>query len=77
MMQDKQRENEIKEQKERETKTLIIGDSNLKLVNRNAVLADVIASSGAKIGHISNQLSFENTDKYDNIVVFAGINMNE
>jgi len=73
-MQDRLREKEIKEQKEMETKTLIIGDSNLKLVNKNALLADVIASSGAKIGHIANQLSWENTNKYENIVVFAGIN---
>ena len=73
-MEDRRREQEIREQKERETKTLILGDSNLKLVNRNALLADVVSSSGAKIGHISNQITFENLDKYQNIVLFAGIN---
>ena len=65
---------EIKDQKEKETKTLIIGDSNLKQVNSNALLADVVTSSGAKIGHISNQLKYEKLDTYDNIVIFGGIN---
>ena len=65
---------EIKTQKELETKTLIIGDSNLKQVNSNAILADVVASSGAKIGHISNQLKHEKLDKYENLVIFAGVN---
>ena len=46
----------------------------MKRVNSNALLADVIASSGAKIGHITNQLMFEDLDKYKNVVVFAGIN---
>ena len=73
-MDDRRRLQEIREQKERETKTLIIGDSNLKLVNSKAILADVVTSSGAKIGHISNQLQFENVENYDNIVVFAGVN---
>jgi hypothetical protein len=65
---------EIKEQKEKDTKTLIIGDSNLEKVNSNALLADVVSSSGANIGHISNQLKFEKLDTYENIVIFAGIN---
>ena len=65
---------EIKAQKELETKTIIIGDSNLKQVNSNALLADVVSSSGAKIGHICNQLRHEKIDKYENIVIFAGVN---
>ena len=65
---------EIKEQKTRETETIMIGDSNLKMVNSNAILADVVASSGAKIGHIANQMDFENLDNYKNLVVFCGIN---
>ena len=65
---------EIKEQKEKLTKTIIIGDSNLKQVNSNALLADVVVSSGAKIGHISNQMNFERLDAYKNIVILAGIN---
>ena len=73
-MNDRKREDEIREQKARDTKTLIIGDSNLKLVNSKAILADVVASSGAKLGHICNQLQHESLDKYQNIVVFAGIN---
>ena len=55
---DRKREEEIREQKVTDTKTVIIGDSNLKLVNSNALLADVVSSSGAKIGHIGNQLSY-------------------
>lgn len=72
--QDRKREQEIREQKERDTKTLILGDSNLKLVNQNAILADVVASSGAKIGHTCNELQFTNLDKYKNIVLFTGVN---
>ena len=73
-LENKKRMAEIKEQKERETKTLILGDSNLKQVNGNALLADVVASSGAKIGHLSNQLQFEKLDRYENVVIFGGIN---
>ena len=73
-LENKRRLKEIKEQKERETKTLILGDSNLKQVNSNALLADVVASSGAKIGHLCNQLKHEKLDNYDNIVIFGGIN---
>jgi len=65
---------EIKEQKEKDTKTLVMGDSNLKQVNSNALLADVVASSGAKIGHLANQLKHEKLEGYNNIVIFAGIN---
>jgi len=64
----------IQNMKAENTKTLIIGDSNLKLVNSEAILADVISSSGAKVGHINNIMKTENMDNYDNIVVMAGIN---
>ena len=60
--------------KEEKTKTMIIGDSNLKLVNGDSLLADVVSSSGAKIGHISNLIDSENLDQYENIVVCAGTN---
>ena len=73
-LENRRREEEIKEQKAKETKTLILGDSNLKLINSHALLADVVSSSGAKIGHVTNELSFENAEKYKNIVLFAGIN---
>jgi len=64
----------IKNLKAENTNTLIIGDSNLKLVNSDAILADVISSSGAKVGHINNIIRTENLDNYENIVVMAGIN---
>ena len=73
-MEDRRREEEIREQKAKETKTLILGDSNLKLVNANAILADVTASSGAKIGHITNQMDFEKMEKYENVVLMVGVN---
>ena len=73
-LESQKRMKEIREQKEKETKTLIVGDSNLKLVNSNAILADVVASSGAKIGHVTNQLRYENVNAYENIVIFAGVN---
>ena len=64
----------IKNLKEENTKTIIVGDSNLKLVNSDAILADVISSSGAKVGHVNNILKEEKLDNYENIVVLAGIN---
>ena len=73
-LQGKIREQEIREQKAKETQTLILGDSNLKRINSNAILADVVASSGAKIGHLRNQLKYEKVDNYQNLVIFGGIN---
>ena len=52
----------------------MVGDSNLKMVNSDSILADVISSSGAKVGHINNILKTENLEAYDNIVVLAGLN---
>ena len=72
--EEKKREALIKNLKEENTKTIIVGDSNLKLVNSDAILADVICSSGAKVGHINNILKTENLEKYENIVVLAGVN---
>ena len=72
--EEKQREALIKNMKAADTKTLIVGDSNLKLVNGDAILADVISSSGAKVGHINNILKNENLNAYENIVVLAGLN---
>jgi len=72
--EEKKRMAMIQNMKAENTKTLIIGDSNLKLVNSEAILADVISSSGAKVGHINNIMKTENMDNYDNIVVMAGIN---
>jgi hypothetical protein len=72
--EEKKREAVIKNLKAENTKTMIVGDSNLKLVNSDAILADVISSSGAKVGHVNNILKSENLERYDNIVVMAGIN---
>ena len=69
-----ERKEEIKKKKSDETSTLIIGDSNLKLINENAILADVVASSGAKYGHVANQIQSEDLEKYENIIIMAGTN---
>ena len=72
--EDKKREALIRNLKEKDTKTLFVGDSNLKMVNSDAILADVISSSGAKVGHINNILNNEKLDTYENIVVVGGLN---
>ena len=72
--EEKHRSAVIKNMKNEKNKTIIVGDSNLKLINGESILADVVSSSGAKIGHISNIISEENLDSYDNIVVMAGTN---
>jgi len=72
--EEKKRAAVIKTLKNEKTNTILIGDSNLKLVNGDSILADVVSSSGAKIGHIANIISSENLDTYDNIVVMAGTN---
>ena len=72
--EERKREALIKNLKEKDTKTLFVGDSNLKLVNSDAILADVVSSSGAKVGHITNILNTEKLENYENIVVLAGIN---
>ena len=72
--EEKKREAVIKNLKEENTKTIFVGDSNLKLINSDSILADVISSSGAKVGHINNILSTENLEPYENIVLLAGIN---
>ena len=72
--EEKKREALIKNLKEQDTKTLFAGDSNLKLVNADSILADVVCSSGAKVGHIANILNNEKLEVYNNIVILAGIN---
>ena len=63
-----------KKTKENNTKTAFIGDSNNRCINESGVMASVTAITGGKIGHVANQLHFENLEQMDNIVISAGQN---
>lgn len=60
--------------KQEMTQTVFIGDSNLRHLNENALLAEGVCMSGAKIGHVSNHLKFQKLDNRACVVVFAGTN---
>ena len=53
---------------------VIIGTSNLRHVNQDALTADIICSPGAKIGHLANQLEVQNLDKYETVTLLGGCN---
>ena len=65
---------QIKKVKEENTKTILVGDSNFRCINENGVMASVTAVTGGKLGHIINQIEFENLEKVDTIVLSAGQN---
>ena len=71
---EKEEKQQVKKIKEDITKTIMIGDSNFRCVNESGVMASVTAVTGGKIGHICNQVKFENLDKIDNIILSAGQN---
>ena len=52
----------------------MIGDSNFRCINENGVMASDTAVTGGKLGHICNQLDFENVNKVDTIIISAGQN---
>lgn len=56
------------------TETVFVGDSNLRHLNENAILADGVCMSGAKIGHVANQLKFQELEKRSCVVISAGTN---
>lgn len=60
--------------KEELTKTVFVGDSNLRHLNENALLAEGVCMSGAKLGHVANQLKFQKLDNRSCVVLFAGAN---
>ena len=63
------------ESRVKNTKTLIIGDSNLRHVNEQALHALTHIASGSKIGHVANviqQSDLEN--KIEQVVVCSGVN---
>ena len=57
-----------------QSKTLLIGDSNLRRVNEKAFYAKTDCATGAKIGHIANALSWVGTGEQENIIILAGQN---
>ena len=61
--------------REKEVKTLIVADSQARMVNQDSLNADVIAVPGAKLGHFANSIAWnKKIAKYDNIVIIGGTN---
>ena len=64
----------VKEFKKEKSVTAMVGDSNFRYLNEGGLMASVTSISGGKIGHICNQLKFENFDNTKNVVLSAGHN---
>ena len=60
--------------KEDNNKTVMVGDSNFRCIKEDGVMASVTAVSGGKMGHICNQVNFENITKTEKIILSAGQN---
>ena len=71
---EKEERQQIKKVKEDITKTVMIGDSNFRCINENGTMATVTAVTGGKLGHICNQINFENLEKVDTVIISAGQN---
>ena len=71
---EKEEKQRIKKVKEENTHTVLIGDSNFRCANENGLMANVTAVTGAKLGHVCNQLEFENLENVDTIILSAGQN---
>ena len=67
-------EGEVEKVRKTKTKTLLIGDSNLRRVNEKAFYAATDCATGAKLGQIANALDWTATDEYDNVIIHAGQN---
>ena len=52
----------------------MIGDSNFRCINERGVMASVTAITGGKIGHVVNQIKFENLSAIQNVVLSSGQN---
>ena len=64
----------VKQVKLENSKTIMVGDSNFRCINESGVMASATAITGGKIGHIVNQIQFENLQKMENVVLSAGQN---
>ena len=71
---EKEEKQQVKKMKEDISKTIMIGDSNFRCVNESGVMASVTAITGGKLGHICNQVQFENLEKIENVILSAGQN---
>ena len=72
--QEKIENEKAKKLKETKTKTVMIGDSNFRCINERGVMASVTAITGGKIGHVVNQIKFENLSAIQNVVLSSGQN---
>ena len=73
-LEEKDQKEKVKKWKDQNTRTTMIGDSNLRCVNEGGVMTSVTAITGGKIGHIANQLQFENLSAIDNVILSSGQN---
>ena len=73
-IEEKNQKEKVKKWKENNTQTTMIGDSNFRCVNEGGIMASVTSITGGKIGHIANQVEFENLSAIDNVVLSAGQN---
>ena len=64
-----------KADREKEVKTLIVADSQVKMLDDKKLSADVVSVPGGKIGHLANSLNWnKKLVKYDNVVIIGGTN---
>ena len=73
-LQEKTEKEKVKTIKADNSRTTMVGDSNFRCLNKAGVMASVTAVSGGKLGHIINQVGFENLNNIDNVIISAGSN---
>ena len=56
------------------TKTLMVGDSNMRRINEKAFYAKTDCATGAKIGHVANSLEWTAASEHENVIIHAGQN---
>ena len=73
-LEEKRQKEKVRIWKEENSRTTMIGDSNLRCINESGVMASVTSITGGKIGHVANQVFFEDLSSIDNVVLSAGQN---
>ena len=63
-----------KEECKKTIRTKMIGTSNMQWMDEESLTSDVICISGAKIGHIDNQLTVADAANIDTIIMVACCN---
>ena len=53
----------------KETKTLMMGDSNMRRINEKAFYVKTDCATGAKIGHVANSLEWTTAGEHENIII--------